>query len=388
MTTQNEFQEKLNRIHTAARKETPDRVPVLPNIETWVYQYAGVSVREAFLNDENAAVEAFRKFNEDVYVDGMLGTSNIVPLKMMELFGEGLYTVSEEGLQIKGSHGVTMQPEDYAALIKDPQSFFANVILPRKYPVLAQSADANKELLAKAFDEFAAYAAYNGRVAKRIVEDVKLPMLTKGAAYVAPDVVLDFLRDFVGVSTDVRRHNAELCEACDKIQDFVFEMLFESYKTPEDGGLVFSPLHLPTFLKPKDFAKVYLPSMKRFVEEITVKRNYTLLFFMENDWMPYLDLLQELPEGGKVIGLFEFGDLKQYKERIGSKMTIAGGMPINLLGMGTKQQCIDKAKECLDNYAPGGNYIFSVDMVLMNLKDAMPENVIATMQYVHDNGKY
>ena len=128
--------------------------------------------------------------------------------------------------------------------------------------------------------------------------------------------------------------------------------------------------------------------MKRYIEEVSVKRGYTILFFMENDWTPYLSILQDLPSNAKVIGLFEHGDLKTYKKQLGSKMVIMGGMPLNLLKTGTKEQCVDKAKQCLDDYAPDGNYIFSVDMVLMDTEDAKSENIIAAFDYIHENGKY
>ncbi len=49
---------------------------------------------------------------------------------------------------------------------------------------------------------------------------------------------------------------------------------------------------------------------------------------------------------------------------------------------------IDHAKDCIDRFGPGGNYILSVDMILMNLSDAKPENLKAVLEYVHENGKY
>ncbi|MBF7097514.1 uroporphyrinogen decarboxylase family protein [Alkalibacter mobilis] len=382
------YREKMNRLQTAFSKGIPDRVPVLPNIETWIMHYAGVSLKDAFTKDPEILFSAFKKVADEIYLDGFLGTSNIIPLKMMKKFGEGIYTVTDDSLQIKGSHGTTMEPDEYPGLIEDPQKFFSDVIIPRKYPVLNQSSDKNLALFEEAFDDFKDFAVYNGSVVRRIETELGMPVMSRAAGYVAPDIILDYLRDFTGIAGDIRRRPNELIAACHSISNFVIQMVTESYKTPNDEHFVFSPLHLPTFLKPKDFEKFYFPFMKKFVEELSVKRGYTILFYMENDWMPYLDILQALPDEGKVIGLFEHGDLKTYKERIGKKMTIMGGMPISLLARGTKQQCIDKAKECLDTLAPGGNYIFSVDMVLMAKTDALPENVISTFQYVHENGKY
>jgi len=389
MTVQKTYDEKFSRVRDTILRKIPDRVPIVPMLDTYIYSYANVDMMKAFTNDVDLAVSAFQKVTDDMYIDATLGNSNIVPFDVMNLFGEGLYTITQEGgLQIKGSEGKIMEAEDYPEFNKNVEAFLANEVIRRKYPILNQSFDANKELFIKAFENFKTYAAHNGEINRRIKEEVGLPLISKGVCYVAADIVLDFLRDFVGVSLDIRRHGDELLEALEGIHPYVQQLLYDSYPQPEDGFVVFSPLHLPTFLKPKDFSKFYFPFMKRYVEEVSVEKGYTILFYMENDWMPYLDILQDLPDKAKVVGLFEHGDMKAYKDRLGDKMTIMGGMPINLLKNGTKEQCLDRAKECLDLYAPGGNYIFSVDMVLMSNQDAKAENVIATFDYVRDNGKY
>ncbi|MDO4288000.1 MAG: uroporphyrinogen decarboxylase family protein [Eubacterium sp.] len=388
METEKMYSEKFNRVKSVMLKQKPDRVPVVPNMETYVYRYANVNLKEALTNDVNLAVNAFKKTTTDIYVDAILGNSNIIPFKVMDLFGEGIYTITEKGLQIKGSHGMVLKPEDYPEFNKNVEHFLTNEIIRRKYPILNQSFEKNKSLMIHAIERMKDFGAYNAEMNQRIKEEVGLPLLTKGSCYVAPDIMLDYLRDFVGVSKDLRRHPDEFLSACTGIHKYVQELLYESYPIPENGFVVFSPLHLPTFLKPKDFEKFYFPFMKQYIEEVSIKRGYTILFFMENDWTPYLSILQDLPSNAKVIGLFEHGDLKTYKKYLGSKMVIMGGMPLNLLKTGTKEQCLDKAKQCLDDYAPDGNYIFSVDMVLMDTEDAKAENIIATFDYIHENGKY
>lgn len=124
---------------------------------------------------------------------------------------------------------------------------------------------------------------------------------------------------------------------------------------------------------------------------MAVKRGYSIYFFMENNWMPYLDLLQELPENTKFVGLFETGnidDLAEIKRRLGSRIIVMGGMSVDTLRFGTKDEVIDSAKKCLDLLAPDGGYIFSTDKTLMTMNDGTPENVIAACEYVTENGKY
>ena len=63
-------------------------------------------------------------------------------------------------------------------------------------------------------------------------------------------------------------------------------------------------------------------------------------------------------------------------------------MPAEVLKHGTKQEAIDAAKKCLDDYAPGGKYIFTTNVSLISKKDAKIENLAAANEYIHINGKF
>lgn len=63
-------------------------------------------------------------------MDALMSTSNTVPLNLAEKVGEGIYTCSDNGVQIKGSGGHLMEPEEYGLLAEDPMKFFANVLIP------------------------------------------------------------------------------------------------------------------------------------------------------------------------------------------------------------------------------------------------------------------
>lgn len=108
--------------------------------------------------------------------------------------------------------------------------------------------------------------------------------------------------------------------------------------------------------------------------------------FLEGDWTRFVDYLYELPQGTRLW--MEYGDPKVFKEKLGKKMVLGGFYPITLLGTGTKEQCIDKAKELLDILAPGGNYFFIFDKSALNPNDINPENYVAVLEYVIENGKY
>ena len=56
--------------------------------------------------------------------------------------------------------------------------------------------------------------------------------------------------------------------------------------------------------------------------------------------------------------------------------------------MGTKEQCIDKAKELLDILAPGGRYWFDFDKGALTPNSVNIENLKAVLAYVHENTVY
>jgi uroporphyrinogen-III decarboxylase len=139
------------------------------------------------------------------------------------------------------------------------------------------------------------------------------------------------------------------------------------------------------FLREKDFSKFYWPTFKRLVDGLYENGQPSLLF-VEHDWMRFLDSLYELPENTRMM--FEYGDPKTVKEKLGDKHILTGFYPTGLLKTGTKEQCIDKAKEILDIMAPGGKYYFSFDKVIITKDSVNIDNLQAVLQYVSENGKY
>jgi hypothetical protein len=94
----------------------------------------------------------------------------------------------------------------------------------------------------------------------------------------------------------------------------------------------------------------------------------------------------ELPANSLIK--FEYGDPRLFKEKLGKRHILTGFYPSVLLLTGTKQQCVDKAKELIDILAPGGKYIFGFDKNIITANSLKLENLMAVTEYVRDNGKY
>lgn len=298
---------------------------------------------------------------------------------------------------VMGSNGFIQHPEvvgmlseDYDEVIESPYDCIIEKILPRQYKALDPSNPGAAMLnLAKAAFAWAGDMEISGSIVARINEKhgfadfTQMGSVTGGFTEAPFDYLADQLRSFKGISMDIRRMPEKVSEACDALYPIVkkmgMPMVMHEYST------VSYPLHMPTFMKEKDFAKLWWPSFKRLCDDYASMGIRNSLF-CENDWMRYLDYLQELPANS--ILYFEYGDAKEIKRRLGNRHIITGLYPLTYLKTHTKQECIDLAKKYLDDLAPGGKYIFSFDKSPLSIKDINMDNLKSVMDTVKEYGVY
>ncbi len=119
------------------------------------------------------------------------------------------------------------------------------------------------------------------------------------------DFIADQLRGFKEISMDVRRMPEKLAEACEAVYPIMFKKGLPS--KPTGYSSIFLPLHMPTYIREKDFAKLWWPSFKRMIDEYA-SLGIQCKLYCEDDWTRYLDYLYELPTN--TILVFEYGDPK------------------------------------------------------------------------------
>jgi hypothetical protein len=360
----------------------PKRVPVYTWMDiTYIMQYAGVDLRRAQWDVEN--------FKEMIEVGAKSFKSDINPAVFTRLqpvysiLGAVNFVMSSSG-QIQHPETRGMEAEEYDELIADPYKFTHDKILPRLYKnldappakramVFAKAMKAQSDIYGQIFAHDALMNAKYGLADGRV-----------GCQSIAPyDQIADQYRSFSGISADIKRRPEKVVEACEAVLPMMIKAGIKPHSSRQKR--TFIPLHMAPYMRNKDFEKFYWPTFKKLVEALWDAGAAPLLF-VEHDWSRFLDHLSELPAGTHMM--FEYGDPKEIKEKLGKKHIIAGLYPLTLFAQGTKQECIDKAKELLDIMAPGGNYIFSCDKVALSLKDAKPENIVAVNEFVKEYGVY
>ncbi|KNZ68850.1 hypothetical protein Tfer_2620 [Thermincola ferriacetica] len=362
----------------------PKRVPIFSFMQQeFAMQYAGKNLAEAQW-DSNAFEEVTEIICRDFITDN-------VPVHAVRY--PSIYQQLGARNWVMGSNGFIQHPEieglaveDYDYFIEAPLDCFIERVLPRLYSELDNKDPMSIAFtLAKAFktfsDEFGNQAMQTARIREKYgYAEVNFMAAICEAPF---DYLADQMRGFKGISLDIRRIPDKVEAAVEALVPWVTKMGMQPF--PSLNSATFIPLHMAPYMRDKDFARFYWPGFKKQLDGLAAA-GFRSFIYCENNWMRYLDYLAELPAG--TIMFFEDGDPKLVKEKLGRKHIITGFYPLTLLKTGTKQECIDKAKELIDILAPGGGYIFSFDKVLITQDGLNVDNLKAVWEYVASNSNY
>jgi len=282
-----------------------------------------------------------------------------------------------------------MEADEYDELIADPYAFILEKCIPRLYKALDPNENPGRYI----------FALLQESLMKDVVARKEIPMVQAlhekfdyplesygGFGRATMDWVADQLRSFSEICLDVKRNRAKLIEALDAVYPMIYKIgLYHDLENIDRYCPTTFQLHMPTYLREKEFAEVFWPTWKRQMDD------YAALgmrggAFLEHNWNHLLDYVYDTPTGSYYT--FEATDAKLIKEKLGKKHILGGGFPLAYLTTCSKTEIIGKTKEWLDIMAPGGQYIFGFDKGALVLSDINIENLIAVCETVRDYGVY
>lgn len=308
-------------------------------------------------------------------------------------FASGIQLIGSQSFQMGGDGFIQhpnvegMNVEDYPELIEDPLATIVEKIIPRLFNGINLDDTYNTM---RNIDMSKLAISYDTNVLSSIIRK----LVEKNGYYTPPqgvngftaapfDFLADQLRSFTGISMDLKRNRSKLEDACEALYPLMFKLGMPS--NVSHLGLVNTPLHMPTYMREKDVRDLWLPTYKRLCQQYAAL-GVRINAFCEDNWERYLDLLLELPAGIQLR--FEYGDIKKIKEKLGKKFIIGTNYPIMMLKHSTRQECIDKAKEIMDDTMSGGGVIFGFDKGSYTLSNINMDNLNAVLETVRDYGVY
>ena len=379
-------QERISIFHDVHDNKIPKRVPVNISLTFEVIaQFGNLDLEKVQWNSE-LIYDAADNMCRTVYSDVCLFIGSFRYPSYYQVLKSQSFVMASNGF-IQHPEVMGMYSEDYDYLIENPYECIIERILPRQYKAIDWNAPINSALtLMRGFLAYNNEFAQANLVMQNLIQKYgyypRNPM-NYGFTETPFDFLADQLRGFKGISKDIRKIPDKIAAACDALYPLVFTKGLP--KEVSQYGHVFIPLHMPAFMREKDFEKLYWPTYKRMVEEyaaLGIRCN----LFCEHDWIRYLDYLYDLPADS--VLMFEYGDPKIIKQKLGKKHIITGLYPLINLKTKTPEQCADEAKRYIDILAPGGKYIFGFDRSPLLLSDFNIESLRAVAETVRDYGVY
>ncbi|NLZ39294.1 MAG: uroporphyrinogen decarboxylase [Firmicutes bacterium] len=380
-------QERIENYKALLSGKMPHRVPVNISLDLHcIADFGGIDRKEA-LWKPYILKDAAEKMCQTLYSDNCPYGGSIRFPSFYDILRSQNYQMGQNGF-IQHPEVVGMLPEDYDYLIENPYECLMERVVPRQHKALNLDDPVLSAItIYKAFRARNKAFAESGQISQYLTGKYgysSFRALGPGGNTSAPfDFLADQLRSFSGISMDVRRIPDKVAAACEALYPIMFKKgLPVNYNK---FSIVGNMMHMPTFMREKDFAKLFYPTFKQQIDEYA-SLGIKMFIFCEDDWMRYLDYLVDLPTN--TIIMFEYGDPKVIKEKLGNKHILTGLYPISLVKTGIKQEVIDKAKELIDIMAPGGKYMFCLDKSPLTLADINLDNLCALTEFVRDYAVY
>ena len=409
------FEERLKRVNDAIALKEPDRVPCIPQAQTYPYLRAGFTMAEIMYDTEKAK-DSIRKYLREYEPDMGLGYGAVFAGQgpIMEKAGiKWLQWAGQPGSNIdKNSihqyiEKAYLEEDEYPELLSDLSGWITRRWLPRCFSAFEPLANMDfrgalgygylpsmLQFINPAITETFKTMSEIGMMAGQIygdtaafdqeIQEMGFPVEFAATTTTAFDQLSDTLRGTMGTMVDLFEQPENVLSAVEMFfPGSIFSALAQAKHSI--GKWVFIPLHkgMDGFMSPKQYNEFYWPTLKRLINAL-IDNGCIPYVYTEGKYDSRLETLTDIPKG-KVIYHFEDVDMAEAKRIIGPHACITGGFNGRLLETGTKEQVVDGVKRLLDICAPGGGYIFDVNDTMDNCK---PENVEAMFDTVKTYGKY
>ncbi len=381
------YNQRLGRYQAAIALEPTDRVPIALNTAYFAIKNSGYSYQQIMYDPEiwlKVKLDFSKQYPEvDTFRINILWSPSfdIVDNRAFKIPGRD---ISANSLQ-QFAEDEYMKADEYRLLIDDPVGFRMERYLPR---VLGEFSERGSVRSYMAFLKSGLAQGMYGAIARernaRLVNEVGMPAPTMGGFTAPLDYLSDSFRGLNGIMRDMFRQPNNVVEACEALlPDLVNAALAGA--DPQKRYPIFIATHKPCFLSPKQFDTFYWPTFKKGVM-LLIEAGYTCRIFLEGNWGAHWHHIAEFPKGTVLCDLDNEGDIFKAKEAFGHQQCIAGGIPDEMLILGSPEQICARVKLLCETVGKDGGWIVRGGTNLP--EDTKPENVRALIDAVIEYGKY
>ena len=353
------------------------RVPMMSNFFTWKIYDAGYTVKET-LYDYEISEKVNRHFIETYQFDAYFDLCTRNPMRVTSAFGGGYHYIDEKYDTVLIDDHEVMFREDYQDYMANRQEFFYSKALKRMARpgvTVGEMKNAVMELLA-----FGQFSAKQNAMLRNEYGGLNFGV---SAAGLHPfELLFNAYRGMKGLALDLRKCKDEVKEWLDFVWQTETLPGILSELDLDDSGCVATMMFAflgHSILSNKQFEELYYPYCKQVID-LAIEHKKRIAVMCEAEMLRLAEFFEDVPKGVFIIQL-EQDNIFEYRKRL-PNIAITGGMPTELLGYGTKEQCIDYAKRLIDELGEG--YAFGTTKMMSYKDDAKAENLKAVCDFVRE----
>ena len=377
--------------------EQPDRVPIRLFVEEFAAKYAGRTNYEAAC-DYRVAFDATRKCVSELGCDAAMSNAIVNWMGMTKAIGWKAVTFPGLGLPLRSvtqwtepvdEDGAFLKAGEYDEFSDDPTAFLMNAWLPRftehiHAPGEPVTFDHNMALINGALS-FLSYMGAFGKYARLLRTEAGVVNASAGTLKAPLDILGDKLRGYLNLCYDLNERHEKVKKACEALMP---HLLRSALAGADPAGQVPVTIWMHRggvpFVSRKDFEGIYWPTLRPIIEEIWAQ-GHQVLFYAEGNWDAHLESFAELPDRS-IIFHVDRSDIGKVRRALGGRFCTSGGIPNDLLAIGTPERVRARCREVMDTLARDGGYILDASALIMD--DAKVENVKAMVDASLDFGVY
>ena len=403
------YRARVQLLIDAITLKKPARVPVSAWVGFYAGKYSGLTAKQAMYDHEKSAA-AHVAFHEEFQPDFQMRP--VAPAKVYELLGLNFVDWPGHGLPdetpwqyVESSY---MGPDDYDALIADPESYFRRALLPRFGSAFAPLATIGPfsdmmeaasmpfsilpfadpalvegvQRLAEAARESFAWVRATGAADAEVAARLGIPPEMGGSAKAPYDILADTLRGTRGIMMDRFRQPDKILEAAERFVPLMIDLGVRQAARAQAPLIVFW-LHKGAdgFMSDADFRTFYWPTLKAVMKGL-IEQGIVPAMFAEGGYNQRLEAIADdgLP-AGSALWLFDQTDMAAAKRALGGHSCIAGNVPTALLALGSTHEVQLYVAGLLEDCATDGGFFLRNGAVL---DDAKAENLKAMIDTGRD----
>lgn len=367
------LKERKELFENAIQFKENKRPPLLSNYWSWKILDAGFKLSEGIF-DYNKMELAVRYHQETYNWDAIIDYGWRNPLRVGQAMGFGWHLVDDKAESMTFiDHSLIESPEDYKLFLKDQNAFYWK-LLSKCNPEM------KKSQFVSGMKEQLDFFNFVGKMAQML--NTEYNTLIFPNYWIAPIEKFFFMyRGIKGLSADLRRYPELMVEVFDKMFELSYPDFIKNATTADTGGH-FADLEIVMIahsaLSIKQFERFYYPYLKRCMDDM-VAAGRNIFVFSEAYINRFAEYFQDIPKGHLMV----FPEQDNFSEvrKLLPNACLAGGMPNELLGMGTPEDCVEYAKRLLDEMGNTG-FVISQNKMGSFRRDGKRDNIKAVNEYI------